>query len=153
MDTYAHLGLAVAQLAVLTALAPLVTGVIQKLKARWQCRRGASVWQPYRDLAKLQRKGSVISDSASGFFRAVPPLVLAATLAAAALVPVLFADAAAGPLALPLGDAIVLLGLLSLARELTDAAVEGALWLPNREAFAVLPALDRLPRSIRRDMK
>ncbi len=36
---------------------------------------------------------------------------------------------------------------------LTDAAVEGVLWLPNREAFAVLPALDRLPRSIRRDTK
>lgn len=35
---------------------------------------------------------------------------------------------------------------------LTDAAVEGALWLPNREAFGVLPALDRLPRSLRRDV-
>lgn len=36
---------------------------------------------------------------------------------------------------------------------LTDAAVEGSLWLPNREAFMVLPILDRLPRSIRRDLK
>ena len=36
---------------------------------------------------------------------------------------------------------------------LTDAAVEGALWLPHRQAFGVLPALDRLPRSIRRDVK
>jgi uncharacterized OB-fold protein len=36
---------------------------------------------------------------------------------------------------------------------LTDAAVEGTLWLPHREAFAVLPILDRLPRSIRRDLK
>lgn len=34
---------------------------------------------------------------------------------------------------------------------LTDAAVEGALWLPGREAFGLLPALDRLPRSVRRD--
>jgi len=34
---------------------------------------------------------------------------------------------------------------------LTDAVVEGSLWLPNRAAFAVLPMLDRLPRSIRRD--
>lgn len=36
---------------------------------------------------------------------------------------------------------------------LTDAAVEGSLWLPHREAFMVLPILDRLPRSIRRDLK
>lgn len=36
---------------------------------------------------------------------------------------------------------------------LTDAAVEGILWLPHRDAFAVLPILDRLPRSVRRDMK
>ncbi len=36
---------------------------------------------------------------------------------------------------------------------LTDAAVEGKLWLPNREAFGVLPILDRLPRSVRRDAK
>jgi len=36
---------------------------------------------------------------------------------------------------------------------LTDAAVEGALWLPDRAAFAVLPILDRLPRSVRRDLR
>lgn len=36
---------------------------------------------------------------------------------------------------------------------LTDAAVEGALWLPGRDAFGVLPVLDRLPRSVRRDAR
>jgi len=36
---------------------------------------------------------------------------------------------------------------------LTDAAVEGALWLPNKDAFQVLPILDRLPRSVRRDTR
>jgi uncharacterized OB-fold protein len=36
---------------------------------------------------------------------------------------------------------------------LTDAAVEGALWLPSKDAFQVLPALDRLPRSTRRDLR
>jgi uncharacterized OB-fold protein len=34
---------------------------------------------------------------------------------------------------------------------LSDAVMEGLLWLPNLEAFPVLYALDRLPRSIRRD--
>jgi hypothetical protein len=36
---------------------------------------------------------------------------------------------------------------------LTDAAVEGALWLPDRASFGVLPILDRLPRSVRRDVR
>lgn len=36
---------------------------------------------------------------------------------------------------------------------LTDAAVEGTLWLPNRDAFQLLPILDRLPRSTRRDVR
>ena len=36
---------------------------------------------------------------------------------------------------------------------LTDAAVEGTLWLPHQQAFALLPILDRLPRSVRRDAK
>ena len=35
---------------------------------------------------------------------------------------------------------------------LTDAAVEGSLWLPHKEAFQLLPILDRLPRSTRRDL-
>jgi len=36
---------------------------------------------------------------------------------------------------------------------LSDAVMEGELWLPNLEAFPVLYALDRLPRSIRRDLE
>jgi len=36
---------------------------------------------------------------------------------------------------------------------LTDAVVEGVLWLPHRDAFSILPILDRLPRSIRRDLR
>jgi formate hydrogenlyase subunit 4 len=101
------------QVALVVAAGPLVTGLIQKAKARLQCRRGASVWQPYRDLVKLLRKGTVQSDTASPFFRAVPVLVLAATVTAAALVPVLWASTGAVQ---PLGDAILLVALLALAR-------------------------------------
>lgn len=36
---------------------------------------------------------------------------------------------------------------------LSDAVMEGELWLPNLEAFPVLYALDRLPRSIRREQE
>ncbi len=114
MERTAHIARTVAQAGLLVLLGPLVTGFIQKLKARLQCRRGASVWQPYRDLSKLLRKGTVQSDSASPFFRAIPVLVLAATVTTAAMLPVLWAPA--DPATLPLGDAILLVALLALAR-------------------------------------
>ncbi len=114
MERAAHTARIAAETGLLVLLGPLVTGVIQKLKARLQCRRGASVWQPYRDLAKLLRKGTVQSDSASPLFRAIPVLVLAATATAAAMVPVL--SAPEGPSPVPTGDAIMLLALLALAR-------------------------------------
>ena len=109
------LGLVLLELSVLVLAGPLVTGAIQKMKARLQCRQGAGVLQPYRDLAKLFRKGTVQADTASGFFRWIPVLVLAATVTAGALVPVVHA----APPAFPLGDALMLLGLFALARFLT----------------------------------
>jgi formate hydrogenlyase subunit 4 len=109
------LELVLLEMILLVALGPLVTGIVQKLKARLQCRQGAGILQPYRDLAKLLRKGTVQADTASGLFPAIPVLVLAATVAAGALVPVV----RAGPSAFPLGDALMLLGLLALARFLT----------------------------------
>ena len=48
--------LIVVQTVVLLAAAPLIVGLIRKVKARLQCRRGASVFQPYADLVKLFRK-------------------------------------------------------------------------------------------------
>jgi formate hydrogenlyase subunit 4 len=107
--------LVLVEMSLLVALGPLVTGIIQKLKARLQCRQGAAVLQPYRDLSKLFRKGTAQADTASGLFLMIPVFVLAATVAAGALVPVL----RAGSPAFPLGDALLLLGLLALARFLT----------------------------------
>src|SRR6266540_5431251 len=114
METAAHAGKMIAQAGLLVLLGPLVTGFIQKLKARLQCRQGASVWQPYRDLAKLLRKGTVQSDTASPFFRAVPVLVLAATASTATMLPVLWVPA--GHTMSSVGDSILLLALLALAR-------------------------------------
>ena len=109
------LALVLVEMILLVLVGPLVTGTIQKMKARLQCRRGAAVLQPYRDLAKLFSKGTVQADTTSGFFWSIPILVLAATVAAGALVPVI----RAGPPAFTLGDAVMLLGLLALARFLT----------------------------------
>ncbi len=116
MGSAAHAARTALEAGLLLLAAPLVTGLVQKLKARLQCRAGASVWQPYRDLLKLLRKGTVQADSASPFFAAVPVLVLAATATAATMVPVLWAPAGHR---FPLGDAILLLGLLALGRFLS----------------------------------
>lgn len=79
--------LVVAQVMVLLAVSPFLVGLIRKVKARLQLRRGASVFQPYADLAKLFQKQPVISTTASWVFTATPYIVFASTLSAGLLVP------------------------------------------------------------------
>jgi formate hydrogenlyase subunit 4 len=75
------------QMLLVLALAPLLTGLVRKIKARLTRRRGASIFQPYRDLFRLMRKEAVIADNASWLFRSAPYLIFAATWVAAALTP------------------------------------------------------------------
>ncbi|BFU92698.1 MAG: Formate hydrogenlyase, membrane subunit HyfC [Nitrospira sp.] len=79
--------LVIAQVTVLLAVSPFLVGLIRKVKARLQLRRGASVFQPYADLAKLFRKQPVISTTASWVFTATPYIVFASTISAGLLVP------------------------------------------------------------------
>ena len=99
-----------AHAAVMLSIAPLIVGVIRKVKARFQCRRGASVFQPYADLAKLFRKQPVVSSTTSWIFTATPYIYFASTLTAGLLVPVFFSQ-------MPLnfaGNIIALVYLLAL---------------------------------------
>lgn len=80
--------LTAAQMLVMLAVAPGIVGLIRKVKARFQCRLGASLFQPYADLAKLFRKQPVVSSTASWIFTAAPYIVFASTMAAGLLVPV-----------------------------------------------------------------
>jgi formate hydrogenlyase subunit 4 len=100
------------QLLLVLALAPLLTGVTRKLKSRLLRRRGASVFQPYRDLLKLIRKETVVADNASWLFRTAPYVIFAATWVAAALVPTF----AAGLTFSAAADLIVIVALLGTAR-------------------------------------
>ncbi len=75
------------QMALVLLLAPLLTGIVRKVKARLLRRRGPSVIQPYRDLLRLFRKEVVLAENASWLFRVAPYLVFATTWVAAALVP------------------------------------------------------------------
>jgi formate hydrogenlyase subunit 4 len=107
-----NLAIDLIQAILLVAIAPLVSGVIARTKARIQNRRGASVWRPYAELLKLFRKQDLIPDTASGLFRLVPVILFAVTVIAAAFVPVLHPSAVFGVS----GDFILLVYLLAIGR-------------------------------------
>jgi formate hydrogenlyase subunit 4 len=102
--------LVVAQAVLLLAISPFLVGLIRKVKARFQCRRGAGVFQPYADLAKLFRKQPVVSSTTSWIFTATPYILFASILSAGLLVPTFASQA---PLNFA-GGIIVLVYLLAL---------------------------------------
>jgi formate hydrogenlyase subunit 4 len=108
------LGLAVqaAQMLLVLALAPLLTGFVRKVKARLVRRQGPPLLQPYRDLMRLMRKEAVLADNASWLFRACPYLIFAVTWVAAALVPTF----CTGLMFSWSADLIVIIALLGNAR-------------------------------------
>jgi formate hydrogenlyase subunit 4 len=100
------------QMLTVLLLAPLLTGLVRRFKARLLRRRGASVFQPYRDLVRLAHKEVVLADNASWLFRAAPYLIFAATWVAASLVPTF----ATGLIFSWAADLIVIVALLGSAR-------------------------------------
>jgi formate hydrogenlyase subunit 4 len=109
----------VLQSLVMLVLAPLYAGVLARVEAIVGSKRGPSVLQPYRDLAKLLRKGSVISDQASWIFRGTPFAVFACYLTVSVIVPIITYDPL--PLAF-LGDLIGGAFVLTLASFMTSLA-------------------------------
>ena len=97
---------------------PLLLGVIGKTKAAFAGRVGAPYFQPYYDLIKLLRKGSVFSDTTTCVFRAGPVVTLSATLIAALLIPL---GRHGAPLSFS-GDLILFAYLFGLARFFTTIA-------------------------------
>ncbi|MFA5909558.1 MAG: NADH-quinone oxidoreductase subunit H [Vicinamibacterales bacterium] len=120
-DAVAAIAGAVLQIAGLLAVAPLLKTAIKKMKARLQNRQGPPLMQGYYDLAKLLRKETVRSETASWVFVAGPRVYFAAALAATTLVPVLVA---AAPLEAA-GGILLLVGTLALGRfALATAALD-----------------------------
>lgn len=102
----------VLQALLLVFAAPLVRGIIGRIKAWLQRRQGASIWRPYSDLAKLFRKEDLVPPSASVMFRLAPMVLFGATATVAAFIPVLQPSALVGSI----GDFILLVSLLALGR-------------------------------------
>ncbi len=110
--------MALAQTLLFVAMAPLLGGWIKRVKCHMQNRAAPSLWQPYRDLAKLFRKHTVLAANASWIFRATPYIVFGATVLAAAVVPLVAVNLPTAAIA----DVIVLVGFFALARFFTALA-------------------------------
>lgn len=105
-------GRALAHLAVLTLLPPLLIGLIAKVKAAFAGRNGPPLLQPYFDLAKLLRKQAVFSRTTTWVFRLGPVAAVVTALLAGLVVPL-------GGLAAPVsfdGDLLLVAYLLALGR-------------------------------------
>jgi formate hydrogenlyase subunit 4 len=99
-------------------LPPLLLGIIARTKAFFAGRVGPPLLQPYYDLVKLYRKGSVFSTTTTWVFRAGPVVGLVTAVLALLLVPLANAGA---PVSFT-GDLILLAYLLGLGRFFTAAA-------------------------------
>jgi formate hydrogenlyase subunit 4 len=99
-------------------LAPLLLGVIARTKALFAGRVGPPVVQPYYDLIRLFRKGSVISTTTTWVFLAGPVVSLVTAGIAVLLIPLTGSTA---PISFT-GDLILLAYLLGLGRFFTALA-------------------------------
>ena len=98
-----------ANVGVVLLIAPLCEGVLRKVTAGLQSRRGPPLWQPYIDLLKLLGKEDIESGESPALQRFVARLALAAALTVACLVPMGFPAPMNGA-----GDVILLIYLLTL---------------------------------------
>jgi formate hydrogenlyase subunit 4 len=109
---------AVLQILLVLVASPLLPGIITRTKARIAGRSGPPLLQPYYDIAKLLRKGTVLSRTTTWIFLAGPAIAVVVPLLASLLLPL------AGPRA-PMafaGDLIVFVYLFALSRFFTTAA-------------------------------
>ena len=111
-------GPVLAQVALALAAAPLLPGIINRVKAVVAGRRGSPILQAWYDIGKLMGKSAVYSTTTTWLFRAGPVVGVSATALCVALlpwagVPSLFAFD---------GDFILLAGLLALTRFMTISA-------------------------------
>lgn len=100
------------QVSILILLPPFFVGLIVKLKAVAAGRKGAPILQPYYDLARLCRKGTVYSLTTGSVFRMGPIFVVASAMVAGLMLPI-----AGMPAVLHFsGDLIVFAYVMALGR-------------------------------------
>ena len=106
------------QLPLLLLTAPLLPGVINRTKSIVAGRKGPPLLQAYYDIAKLVRKGTVLSRTTTWVFLAGPAIAIVVPILASLMLPLAGSEA---PIAFA-GDLIVFVYLFALARFFTTAA-------------------------------
>ncbi|PJA99425.1 MAG: hydrogenase [Ignavibacteriales bacterium CG_4_9_14_3_um_filter_30_11] len=99
-------------LLVILGLAPVFSGLVNKLKAIFTGKIGAPILQPYYDLKRLLKKETINSGSSSFISNISPAINLVVVIIAAAILPIGFAR----PMISFDGDIILFAYLLGLAR-------------------------------------
>lgn len=110
MTDYQGLGYSLLQAFVLLLVAPLIAGIIKKLKALLQNRIGSSILQEYFDLYKWWRKPTFVTPYTSTIFLAAPCVYFASTIAAACMLPNFFGKTVS------FGDVFVFVYVMALGR-------------------------------------
>jgi formate hydrogenlyase subunit 4 len=110
MTDYQGLGYSLLQAFVLLLVAPLIAGIIKKLKALLQNRIGSSILQEYFDLYKWWCKPTFLTPYTSTIFLAAPCVYFASTIAAACMLPNFFGGT------LSFGDVFVFVYVMALGR-------------------------------------
>lgn len=104
------LALNIVQALLLLAFAPLIAGIINKVKAFLQKRQGASVLQEYFDLAKWWKKPTILTPYTSIIFVVAPAVYFITSFLAASMVPGFLAGQ------ISISDAFIFVYILALGR-------------------------------------
>lgn len=104
------MGLNILQALVLLAFAPLIAGIINKVKAFLQKRQGASVLQEYYDLAKWWKKPTLLTPYTGVIFILAPCVYFVTSFLAASMVPGFLNGQ------LTVGDAFIFVYIMALGR-------------------------------------
>ena len=104
--------LGLAQGVLVMLVAPFFSGLGRVIRAKMHNRRGPSIMQDYRDIAKLLARPESVSEDASFAIRIMPPLFFAVAFMLAMGLPIFTAES---PMPV-FGDAITIMYSLALAR-------------------------------------
>lgn len=107
---FQELALNLVQALLLLAFAPLILGIINKVKAFLQKRQGASILQEYFDLSKWWKKPTILTPYTSIVFVVAPAIYFIASFLAASMVPGFLAGQ------ISISDAFIFVYILALGR-------------------------------------
>jgi formate hydrogenlyase subunit 4 len=110
MEMLTNLSYCLGQAIILLLLAPMVAGIVKKLKAFMQNRVGSSIFQDYFDIYKWWRKPTMLTPHTSIVFILAPCVYFITTLAAASMLPNFIGGKA------NFGDVFVFVYLFALGR-------------------------------------